>query len=357
MDDTNSSYLHFHTIFFAFLLLGSKVDGHEYDRISRRPNAYAALFSKLFVFGDSYADTGNLGNLGRDLTRSWYYPYGSTFPKRPTGRFSDGRLLTDFVASFLGIRSPIPYKYRKVGYKILPYGMNFAVGGAGIFDTGNFQRNVSSQIDAFVGLINEGIFSRFDLKSSVALVVVSGNDYSYISEKSNSTKAAAKYIPVVVSQIKVDLKRLHDLGVPKVMVTNMHPLGCTPYFARELNYTDCNAIANLGSWNHNSALVSMMKVLDPSNKTFLSLNINDPFQSIVHQVSGAKKFKSPKRPCCESFSKDGHCGQMDENGNKQYTLCSNPEEHFYWDDVHITQAGWAAVFETLKGPITQFLSL
>lgn len=54
----------------------------------------------VWVFGDSYADTGNLGDLGRELTREWYDPYGTTFPGRPTGRFSDGRVLTDFIGQF-----------------------------------------------------------------------------------------------------------------------------------------------------------------------------------------------------------------------------------------------------------------
>lgn len=53
----------------------------------------------LWVFGDSYADTGNLGDLGRELTHAWYDPYGDTFPGRPTGRFSDGRVLTDFIGT------------------------------------------------------------------------------------------------------------------------------------------------------------------------------------------------------------------------------------------------------------------
>lgn len=53
---------------------------------------------KLFVFGDSYADTGNLGKkLGRNIARSWFEPYGMTFPKKPTGRFSDGKVLTDYL--------------------------------------------------------------------------------------------------------------------------------------------------------------------------------------------------------------------------------------------------------------------
>lgn len=55
--------------------------------------------SSVWVFGDSYADTGNLGDLGRALTHAWYDPYGRTFPGRPTGRFSDGRVLTDFIGT------------------------------------------------------------------------------------------------------------------------------------------------------------------------------------------------------------------------------------------------------------------
>ncbi|XP_048569054.1 GDSL esterase/lipase At5g03610-like isoform X2 [Triticum urartu] len=57
---------------------------------------------QLWVFGDSYTDTGNLGNLGRELTHAWYDPYGRTFPPRPAGRFSNGRVLTDFVATLAG---------------------------------------------------------------------------------------------------------------------------------------------------------------------------------------------------------------------------------------------------------------
>ncbi|PNX97182.1 GDSL esterase/lipase [Trifolium pratense] len=49
---------------------------------------------KLFVFGDSYADTGNYLN-----SPSYTTPYGRTFPGKPSGRFSDGRVLTDYVGN------------------------------------------------------------------------------------------------------------------------------------------------------------------------------------------------------------------------------------------------------------------
>ena len=52
---------------------------------------------KLFVFGNSYADTGNM----KPTALSWKLPYGITFPGKPSGRYSDGLTATDFLGSTL----------------------------------------------------------------------------------------------------------------------------------------------------------------------------------------------------------------------------------------------------------------
>lgn len=52
----------------------------------------------LFVFGDSVYDPGN-NNYIDTIARANYYPYGETFFKYPTGRFSDGRLISDFIGT------------------------------------------------------------------------------------------------------------------------------------------------------------------------------------------------------------------------------------------------------------------
>lgn len=51
--------------------------------------------TSLFIFGDSFFDSGN-NNYINTTAKANYYPYGETFFKYPTGRFSDGRLLPDF---------------------------------------------------------------------------------------------------------------------------------------------------------------------------------------------------------------------------------------------------------------------
>lgn len=100
--------------------------------------------------------------------------------------------MTDFgdvvrrsAASAMGMPTPVAYKVRRGARPgMLARGMNFAVGGAGVLDTGNFQRNISAQIDLFQAL-QAGPQRRRDNDNNnntwTALVVVSGNDYSYAS--------------------------------------------------------------------------------------------------------------------------------------------------------------------------------
>ena len=61
--------------------------------------AIRCRYPALFVFGDSLSDTGNCyysGNLVL-CQRTNEYPYGETYPAAPAKRFSDGRLLLDFL--------------------------------------------------------------------------------------------------------------------------------------------------------------------------------------------------------------------------------------------------------------------
>lgn len=59
-------------------------------------------FESIISFGNSIADTGNLLGLSdpNDLPVSAFPPYGETFFHHPTGRFSDGRLIIDFIGTF-----------------------------------------------------------------------------------------------------------------------------------------------------------------------------------------------------------------------------------------------------------------
>jgi hypothetical protein len=52
----------------------------------------------LFVFGDSLFDVGNNNYINTTADgRANYSPYGETFFNYPTGRFSNGRVIPDFI--------------------------------------------------------------------------------------------------------------------------------------------------------------------------------------------------------------------------------------------------------------------
>jgi hypothetical protein len=60
----------------------------------------------------------------------------------------------------------------------LRFGMNFAYGGTGVFETLLINGpNMTTQINLFEKQLEEEVYSESDLNSSVALVSLAGNDY------------------------------------------------------------------------------------------------------------------------------------------------------------------------------------
>jgi len=92
-------------------------------------------FSAMLVFGDSTVDTGN-NNHVLTLFLANHNPYGQDFPGQvPTGRFSDGKLIPDMIASFLGIKESVPpFLDPNISNDELRTGVTFASAGSGFDD-------------------------------------------------------------------------------------------------------------------------------------------------------------------------------------------------------------------------------
>ncbi|KAK9911997.1 hypothetical protein M0R45_035873 [Rubus argutus] len=320
---------------------------------------------KLFVFGDSYADTGNSGKVA---TGSWKAPYGITFPGKPAGRFSDGRVLTDYIASFLGIRSPVPYKWRKsVKKSKLVNGINFAYGGTGVFQTLISAPNMTTQIDFFQQLLEEKLYTKSDLDSSIALISLAGNDYAaYFLKTGNQSpgKDLAAVTTSIVNQLVVNIKRINDLGVRKIGVTAIEPMGCLPGVTSIFtSYQNCSESLNSASRFHNQILhqkVEELKNVTTTKSTFVILDLYNAFLSAIQQQKlhqgNSTTLENPLKPCCVGVSSEYSCGSVDErSGAAKYTVCSNPERSMFWDKVHPSQNGWRAVYSAIKSSLHQLV--
>ncbi|KAL6133596.1 hypothetical protein ACLB2K_065831 [Fragaria x ananassa] len=320
--------------------------------------------TKLFVFGDSFAATGNNDN--DFLNTPWNYPYGKTFPGKPTGRYSDGRVLTDFIAKFIGVKSPVSYKLRnKVAGDYLKYGMNFAYADTGVTNISYYYPNLTTQIDYFQRIIEgaSSVYNTTDLHSSVALVTISGDDYeSYIFSMEDQTPAYQlqswkSFSTSVVNQITISLKRIHDLGVKKILVTALEPMGCRPTSTAVFSYKKCNETRNSLSRSHNLLLKQTVDKLNhqaKSSSSFIILDLYTSFMSALKHKGSTTKFKDGLKPCCAGVTPDYPygCGTMtDIPGEETYTICESAAAAFFWDYAHPTQQGWFVVYSNLKATL------
>ena len=80
-------------------------------------------------------DTGN-NNYLKTLIKGNHFPYGQDFPGHvATGRFSNGKLIPDFLASMLNIKETVPpFLDPNLSDNDLVTGVNFASSGSGFDD-------------------------------------------------------------------------------------------------------------------------------------------------------------------------------------------------------------------------------
>nr|CAB3462849.1 unnamed protein product [Digitaria exilis] len=240
-----------------------------------------------------------------------------------------------------------PPAYRLVpADEVDPSGVNFAMSGAGVAPSAAGETPLATQIDQFRRLVRHGIVDDDDLDNSVALIGLSGiHDYSGLSIVSSDDEIAT-LAQDVTEKMANGVKRLLDLGVSKILVNTAPPMGCHPYRTWLSNYRQCDSQVDRISSIHNEALKKRMDGWED----VLILDVDPIFRDLVQSMGYA--------PCCDATSKpEGYCGQQDAQGNALYTVCRNPEDFFYWDYVHPSQAGWHASMDRLQRPIMDFLGI
>ncbi|CAN1780834.1 GDSL esterase/lipase At5g03610, partial [Linum perenne] len=305
---------------------------------------------KLFVFGDSYADTGNWDK----SAGSWNQPYGITFPGKPAGRFSDGRIFTDYIGKMSSSSFCFIDNFSK-GSRRVQYGMNFAYGGTGVFDTLIQAPNMAAQINLFQNTIEQKTYRKQDLiNSSIALVSIAGNDYLTYIQKNGKIQELPNVTKRVIAQLSSNLILIHSLGVAKVAVTTLPPIGCLPAVAVKNSFRDCSETWNSAAKFHNQLLQESVKSLNDRTKSN-AFEILDTFSAFMDELKKSNSSDSERnilKPCCIGVSSDHNCGDVDKStGAKKYVVCNNPNISLFWDMVHPAQNGWHAVYQTLESSL------
>jgi len=254
-----------------------------------------------------------------------------------------------FAARILGLDESPPAERSREQDGVDPSGMNFAVGGAGVVEGTHEAPKLGTQVDKFRRLVRHGIIDK-DLTDSVALIAFSGKrDYARVNDMTSSEINAMAQD--VTDKIADAVEQLMDLGVEKVLVSTLPPIGCTPWLSRSSDHSGSSCDSQKVSSIHNAYLEE--KVFNDA--AVFNLDLTTMFKRLTSgSGSLSKKFKHKLEPCCEIFDQSEYCGQM-EDGVAAYSLCSTPDKYFYWDDINPTHAGWKAVVKELEESIKNFL--
>lgn len=112
------------------------------------------------------------------------------------------------AAKHLKLKPPASYRIRKhLAPHRLKNGMSFAFGGTGVFETLNPGPNLTTQISFFQKAIQDNVFTASDVRNSVALVSVAGNDYTRYNVKNGSMQVHVFCLLVIIKIVVALLSR------------------------------------------------------------------------------------------------------------------------------------------------------
>nr|QBG82559.1 GDSL esterase/lipase At2g04570-like [Papaver somniferum] len=289
-------------------------------------------FPALIVFGDSTVDAGN-NNQIPTLAKSNFLPYGQDFEGgKPTGRFCNGRLATDFLAEMLGIKDSIPaYLDPAFGIEDFATGVTFASAATGydvatsnllavipLSEELEYFKEYLQKLSSFLG--KDGAVER--ARESLYFISIGTNDFilNYFTVPGRSSHFTVdEYEDFLLGTARNFLIELYSLGARKIVLTGLPPSGYLPV-AKTLNHV--SGIPNLEE-------------------------LNEAMCMLYH-----KGFENTEEGCCgtETFEFGILCKAADA------LSCPDPSKYVFWDSVHPSEKVYNIMANVLMDTtISQFL--
>jgi phospholipase/lecithinase/hemolysin len=277
------------------------------------PQAIAANFSQMYVFGDSLSETGNIFTLT-----------GGVFPSAPPytpGRFSNGDIWIDYLGDQLGL-TPTPSFQTQFGVPATE-GVSFALGGSttgaeNIAGAPLF--GLTGQLASFLSSISGGQADA----NALYVLWVGANDYL----PPGSFPGSNTFIPAIspeqpIANLSRAIDILFNVGARRFLVANLPDLGEVP----PVTNTPLKAPLNAITAAHNAQLDAALMTLNQT-RPGIDIQILDVNGLFDQAIAGDLGFTVLDTPCLNEITG---------------TVCSNPDEYLFWDNLHPTTKAHEAI--------------
>ncbi|XP_012479303.1 GDSL esterase/lipase At3g26430 [Gossypium raimondii] len=341
--------------------------------LARKPCRFPAIFN----FGDSNSDTGGLSAAFGQAPP----PNGFSYFGAPAGRYTDGRLLIDFIAESLGL----PYLSAfldSVGTNF-SHGANFATAGSTIRP-----QNTTLQQSGFSPIsLNVQFYEFNDFHARTQVVRKRGGVFEILMPKKEhfsnalytfdigqndltagyfsnmSTDDVKAYVPDVLNQFQTIIQYIYNQGGRYFWIHNTGPVGCLPYvmeripvLAGQIDDYGCASPFNEVAQFFNRGLKKIVEQLR-KNLPHAAITYVDVYSVKYSLISQGRKhgFKHPLRTCCGhggkyNYNKNLGCGAKVNKHGKEVLVgapCKDPWTYVNWDGVHFTEAANKYIFERI----------
>ncbi|OIV97429.1 hypothetical protein TanjilG_16190 [Lupinus angustifolius] len=213
--------------------------------LSLPPLTYSSYnITALFAFGDSTMDAGNNNHFNTPL-RSDHLPYGRDLPQHvPKGRFSNGKLSTDYLVNILGLKELLPaFLNPNVTDNDLLTGVTFGSGGSGLDNLTTAVTGVldlAKQFELFEEVLKRlrkvmGKEKAENVINNALFVISSGtNDMMYnaygLPTRVLQFGSVQRYQDFLLQNLlsfiqKFGLQKLYGGGARRIMVAGLPPIG------------------------------------------------------------------------------------------------------------------------------------
>ncbi|XP_062198544.1 GDSL esterase/lipase At2g04570-like [Phragmites australis] len=313
----------------------------------------------IIVFGDSSVDTGN-NNFIPTIARSNFWPYGRDYTDGlPTGRFSNGRLATDFISEAFGLPPSIPaYLDTSCTIDQLASGVSFASAATGLDNATAGILSVitlSEQLAYFKEYIDRLKIAKGEVAAKEiigeALYIWSIGTNDFIENYYNLPErrlqyTVGEYEVYLLGLAESAIRRVHSLGGRKMDFTGLTPMGCLPAerLGNRVKPGECNEQYNAVSRTFNAKLQGLVAKLN-GELPGLQLVFADTYQLLAAVVNKPADygFDNAVQGCCGTglFEAGYFCSLSTS------FLCRNANKYVFFDAIHPTEKLYKLLADTV----------